>query len=513
LIYMGHNEFYGALGVGSTQQIGQNRSWILTYIRLQKLKTFQLVHDFITWIRQSVSGKNNTDDADRTLMHQVVKNQQIKLDSKEYNVARDYFSKNLSEIVRIIKANDVDVILSTLVSNLSDQEPFSHYFSEQVSDFQKDEWNAFYEQGLQLEASGRFSEAIQMYRNAGIIDNQSPVLHYRRGKCLQAIGQFEAAESEYKLAKDKDAIRFRATEEFNEIIRRVAYDHQVPLIEMEPVFKAYCKDSILGRTLFTDHLHPNFPGYFWMAKAFVDVMSRNHFIVPGEKWPWEREKTTDEYRQIAAVTDLEQEIANQRIRRLTSQWPFKEESIIRKNSGSDYDKMLESIVNEFLIQKLGWNEAHYKIADYLMRNNEPTRAMMEYKAVIKVTPFNYFPYIELADLHMRMNDLQEAENVLQKALEYSPHLPYAYAKLGMLYYFMNKRDQSIEKLEQAIKINKVNNRFTNDELAVAYYILSMDYGEKGEIDKAKQLIKKSLELNPDDTNARSVLETLNRVKM
>jgi len=511
LIYMGHNEFYGALGVGSTQQIGQNRSWVLFYMKLQKSKTFQMLHDFVSWLKRSVSDHSATQNRNRTLMQQVVKDQVIELNSKEYDIAKGYFKENLREIVQIAKKRNARVILSTLVSNLSDQEPFSHYFSELTTDFQKEEWNEVYKQGIQYESQQKFGDALKAYRTAALIDKKPPVLHFRRGKCLQALRQIDPAKSEFKLAKDHDAIRFRASEEFNEIIREIAYTEAVPVIDMEKIFEPYCRDFILGRALFTDHLHPNFPGYFWMAKGFVDAMSQNDILVPKDEWPWQRDKKMKEYREIAAVTDLEQEIANQRIRRLTSQWPYKQEIVLRKNSGNEYDKLIETTARDFFAMKLGWNEAHYKIADYFIKNEQIDRAINEYQAVIKVTPYNYFPYIELGDLYMRKNELDSAEKVFKDALQYSPHLPYAYAKLGMLYYFMHKRDQSVEKLESAIRINNLNRKFTNNELAIAYYILSMAYGEKGEIEKAKEMINKSIQLNPNDQKAKYVLETLNNV--
>ena len=38
LIYTGHNEYYGALGVGSEQSLGNSRWLIHTYLKLRSVK-------------------------------------------------------------------------------------------------------------------------------------------------------------------------------------------------------------------------------------------------------------------------------------------------------------------------------------------------------------------------------------------------------------------------------------------------------------------------------------------
>ena len=45
LIYMGHNEYYGALGVGSTQSVSRNRHLVKAYLALRKLRFFQLMEN------------------------------------------------------------------------------------------------------------------------------------------------------------------------------------------------------------------------------------------------------------------------------------------------------------------------------------------------------------------------------------------------------------------------------------------------------------------------------------
>ncbi|KPL08323.1 hypothetical protein AMJ86_01035 [bacterium SM23_57] len=512
LIYMGHNEFYGALGIGSTQQIGQNRNWVLFYMKLQKIRLFNLVRDLIGGFQGIFNGTSIESIQDQTLMARVVGNQYIGLHSREYRIARDYFAKNLEGIIKIAQKAGARVIASELVWNLTDQEPFSLQFSSKTQEIQQQRWRAYMDAGYDLEKSGRPNEALIQYHKAEKVDPAPAILYFRRAKCLQMTGNAEIAKKEYIKAKDADVLRFRASSDFDNVIREVCERNHVPVIELEKVFAPYCRDKILDRTLFTDHLHPNFPGYFWMAKAFCETMAENGCIAPPKQWEWGRDKTTGEYRRLAGVTDLELEIASQRIRKLTSHWPFKQEIVLRKNSGSDYDNLLEKIVQDLFERNVGWNEAHYRIARYLEKKGEYDQAAQEYEAVIKVTPFNYFPYLELANLQMRQGKYEQAEETLKEALTYSKYLPYAYAKLGLLYFFTKRHAASIEKLTQAIELNKRANRFKPDELAGAYYIMSMAYGEKGNLDSAISSAHEALKIKPDYKEAQDVLMKLKKAK-
>jgi len=507
LIYMGHNEFYGALGIGSTQRIGQNRNWVLFYMQLQKIRLFNLVRDLVGWI-QNLFVKTTIQPEAQTLMEKVVQNRYIELNSPTYKIALDYFEKNLEEIILLTQKSGAKVIASTLVSNLADQEPFANQYSTGLKEIQRKRWQRYLETGYELEKAKKPNEALVQYHKAENIDNLPAELYYRRAKCLQVTGNASIARKDYLCAKDRDVLRFRASSDFNRIIQAVGKRHNIPVIDMEKVFAPYCQDEILDKYLFTDHLHPSFPGYFWMAKAFSEEMAKSGCIVPAEKWEWGRGKTTAEYRQMAGVTDLDLEIASQRIRKLTVRWPFKHEVVLRKNSGSEYDDLLEKTVTELLQRKYGWNAAHYKMAKFFKKNQDYERAAREYEAVIKVTPYNYFPYLELANIRMRQTKYQQAEDMLKNGLKYSPNLPFIYAKLGMLYCFTNKFTAAIQRLEQAIEINRRTKHFKNEELAGAHYLLSVAYTRTGKREPAIHAAEMALQLKPNYSDAKALLKQL-----
>jgi hypothetical protein len=74
IIYAGHNEFYGAMGVASMESIGRNRSFVRMYLRLERFKLFMLVRDVIGKIRTAVIRKRAGEEGagDVTLMERIV---------------------------------------------------------------------------------------------------------------------------------------------------------------------------------------------------------------------------------------------------------------------------------------------------------------------------------------------------------------------------------------------------------------------------------------------------------
>ena len=122
LIYAGHNEYYGALGVGSVQSYGSSRTLIRLMLYLNKFKTTQLIRNSIQWIVSlSASGNNGSSG---TLMSRMAKDKSILLNSKGFNAGLEQFKDNLTDILHLIKDKGIPVILGRLVSNLKDQKPF-----------------------------------------------------------------------------------------------------------------------------------------------------------------------------------------------------------------------------------------------------------------------------------------------------------------------------------------------------------------------------------------------------
>ena len=70
IIYGGHNEYYGALGAGSTESLGSYPSFVRLYLNLQRFRTFLLLRNTTNKVLSLFRGGRSTQDieADATRM-------------------------------------------------------------------------------------------------------------------------------------------------------------------------------------------------------------------------------------------------------------------------------------------------------------------------------------------------------------------------------------------------------------------------------------------------------------
>ncbi len=485
LIYMGHNEFYGALGAASTQRFGSSRGFI-------KLRLFQLLRDGIGLVRPKTPIK----DTNRTLMEKMIGERVIPANSPIYSRAKSHFEANLREILQIITKHKVPVLVGTLVSNLASQPPFESAFSEGFT--QRREWQILMEQGDAAAREGKYAAAIQAYVTARHLDDSPAMLWYKLGICHHFLAHYNRALECFIRAKDQDVLRFRAPSEFNAIIRKVCAEANVPVVEIEKHLADHAPNGIIGEELMLDHLHPNLEGYFLMADAFCRAMAENHIIVDREHWPWERDLPAEELIRRAYVTELDMEIASLRILQLTSRYPFRYPKRLQVTTDSAYAEVLTQMAQSVLIRKTPWNEAHYRIADYLGKRGRFAAAEREYRAVLRVMPTNYYPYIFLANTLIAQNKMDQAEEALLQALKYSPQLPFAYAKLGVLYASRNDAQKAKPFLEKAIKLAPNSREFSQDDLAYVHYLRAVALAQLDELPEAKKEVEIALRIKPEE---------------
>ncbi|MEM1096667.1 MAG: GDSL-type esterase/lipase family protein [Bacteroidota bacterium] len=222
VIYAGHNEYYGALGVGSRLSGVQRWPWLKRLsLRMQDVVLYRLLQDLLTG-----------DEPPRlpgggTLMSRAVQDATIALDSEVYRAGIAQFARNMEDVLTIFGDAGIPVLLGTVASNLADQPPLG--------------------------------------------DAEAALEAFARGQVF-AETDTAAAYTAFQEAKEYDDIRFRAPEAINASIRTLAQSASVTLVDTEAVLRAASPGGLPG-TLFTDHLHPTAEGYALMATAFAQAMT------------------------------------------------------------------------------------------------------------------------------------------------------------------------------------------------------------------------------------------------
>ena len=423
LIYAGHNEFYGALGVGSLESIGRSRFLIKIYMKIQHLRLFRLLRQIINRLISTFKKDDlqNPKDFNATLMERIVSEQIIPLGSELYKRGKKQFSSNLDEILQQTDKAKVPVVLSELVSNLGDQSPFESVQSD------------------------TFPPAKEIYQQA---------------QKSEALGDYEKALQKYIWAKDLDALRFRATEDFNTIIHKLATKYKVPVVPMKQIFAEHSHHGIIGNELILEHLHPNMDGYFLMADGFYQTLRTEKFI--SSNWDSNRIKTSGEYKKNWGMTALDTIYGNLSIRWLKGGWPFKPKEI-HNTSLETYtprNKIDSTALQVLVDMEMGLEIGHLNLAKYYQEHKEYKEAYREYRALIYTIPYEVMFYEKASEMLLKLNKEKEAISILEESLRIRKNA-FAIKKLARLYLLNGNTNKALMYLAQADPVQTEDKEFLN----------------------------------------------------
>ena len=411
LIYAGHNEFYGALGVGSMESLGRNNNFVRTYLKLQRLKTFILLRDAIRFIYNlfgSASEDDSIDDPMETEMSRIVKEQTIPFGSSLYEAGKDQFRSNLHSILQKSKEAGVSVLISELVSNTRDQNPFISLGTDTILSAQK---------------------------------------LFEKARAYEKAGKYELARETYYRAKDMDALRFRAPEEFNDIIHSQANEFSIPVVPMKSYFESASPDRLIGNNLMNEHLHPNINGYFLMADAFYNAMKQERFI--SADWQDNNIKPNSYYQDRWGFTALDSSYALLTIRHLKGGWPFKKEGpntfLFQYNPKTKEDSIaLNILVSGDLTLELG----HIELARYYELQKNYERAFQENLALIYTVPNLDLFYDPALKILLTTSQYERALLLFEDALKYN-NSGFIIKWVGQLHLALGNTKEGIILLEKA----------------------------------------------------------------
>lgn len=499
IVYDGHNEFYGALGIASTETIGGIRWLTMTYLKLIHLKTFLLIRDGIN-LFVGIFRNSEERTPTGTMMERLAKGKYIPYGSSAYRQCLENFTANLLALKKICNENKIPVIISTQVSNLRDQPPFVSISSEELSENQTHEFERILQEGKSLYASGNFETAATVFQRAKNVDSMYAEVHFLQARCFDTIGYKHEAFLEYRTAKDYDQLRFRTSTDFNNAIRKIADQQTVFLADIEQTFRNQSPDSIIGKELILEHLHPNIHGYFLMAKEYANVMRHHQLIASSEEWIKRDTVNDDSLFLHRPVTELDELCAKRRIELLTSGWPFsKKENFPQLVT---FNHPLKEIVDRVLRAELSWEEAHVAAAEYYVKHGEQENAEREYKTLINQLPHNVSAYLILAQLYMRQERFAEASALLQQSLAVEPTY-FALTGLGSMSLDSGNVQRAISFFEHAVQQSTDLNQRSESG-----FLLGLAYSRAKNIERAKLELKRVLENNPDYKRARDLLHRL-----
>jgi tetratricopeptide (TPR) repeat protein len=482
VVYDGHNEYYGALGVASRESAGQARWLVRLYLRAIHLKTFLLLRHAVALLRSAPETPAGTGG---TMMERLARNQMVPLGSDTYNRGVESFRENLEELSGIAASLGTPVIIGTQVSNLRDLPPL---------DGQPDDTT-----GNGFTFSGNFHAALAQLQAARSRNPVSATLAYRQARMLDTLGRWNEADSLYEAARDLDRVRFRAISDLNTVIRLADSLPNIAVADCERKFRANSPNGLIGNNLILEHVHPTLRGNYLLAKEYVATMEREQILTSAKDWFFRDTLSDRQAWDLRTVTPIDEDFAARRIHALTSAWPFRTAAPLPADT---LPGPLREIVSRMLSGAMTWEEAHVAAAGIYRKLNDAPGYEREMLALKRYLPANISSYLLLGEFYYQTARFPECWNVLQESLPIEM-TRFALTTLGAIglqyrnpdtaYYFLTRAEPMCKTIEEKLQNS---------------YLLGAAYAGKGDTTSARIKLENVLKINPGFAPARRLLEQM-----
>jgi len=480
IVYLGNNEVVGPFGAGTVfQSFSPNLASIRAGLWVKSLRIGQLLDRLIQLLPRKEQNFNVWRGMEMFLENQ------IPFDDARLKKVYAHFEGNLTDIINTTRDSGSEVIVCTVATNLKDNAPFASMHKNGIGESQNADWEENYKAGIELEAEGRYTEAVNRYLRAVQIDDNYADLHFRLARCYEKLYRYEEAREYYAWARDTDTLRFRADTQINRIIRENVSGREnegVYLVDAERYFEENNQtlSKIPGENLFYEHVHMTFFGNYLIAKA---LFSKVRSLLPedmradtsGSTEPLSQERCA----VLLAFTMWDLHKILGRILERVNRPPF--------TNQIDHDIRLGKIV-----------EQKQRIKNFLTPS-VLTLVQKVYQSALEKNPDDWILHNNFAEFKKECGEYGKAEEHWRRVLESVPHFADVHNNLGALLVYEGKLDEAINYFNSAVDINPY--------LVEAHINLGVVLKKTGKRDEAKKHFSAALRLRPNDKTILYHLES------
>jgi tetratricopeptide (TPR) repeat protein len=516
LIYSGHNEYYGTMGVASTSRVGSNPLVINLVLKLRGLRIVQLLTNFYEGIKKSPNLKGEY--AGQTLMQRMVANQQIPFGSALYKKGIEQFISNMDETLNLFNKKGIPVFISNLVCNEIDLKPFVSNLPDSML---FPEFNKNFLLGLASFNNGNWDDAARFLHSANQMYSEHALCNYYLGKLAYTRGDYGHAKEYFIRAKNLDGLRFRAPTEINDVITKLCNKYRFAhLVDTKAAFDSSSLNHIVGSGLMLEHVHPNLKGYAIISNAFYEALKGGHIFSTTKQNEMDLSKLV----HAMPITSVDSLVGLYRISKLKKSWPFNEAlSNDSLKIESEDQKLAYAVVNEHR----RWPDAIDELYNYYMERKNLSRAKTIMESLILEHPTETYFYDKTANLCGALGLYEEAAFYFRRAFAISPTFEYA-RTLFVLYLKIDRPNDAMPYLDYAIQNNTSNLNFLSvrkyageiinlqkeiarDSLNLPILnLIAARYLTMGNKEGASKYVEKILRADPKNKEALAALEQIKK---
>jgi lysophospholipase L1-like esterase len=440
LIYTGHNEYYGALGAASTQNLGSNPRVINFILSLRNLKLAQFIINLYEGIKNAFGSGGIKSGGDR--MQLMVAKQEIPYHSDLYEKGITQFRDNMDEIMNLFSKQHIPLFVSNLVSNEKDLKPFISF----EPDSKSPEFKANLISGIKAFAGNNLKLAESCFKKANRLYSSSAICNYYLGQLAYKQNDFVKAKQYYLKAKDLDGLRFRAPEKFNEILTQLCNKYpDTKLVDTRAAFENNAPHQIIGDELTVDHVHPDLKGYAIMSDAFYEAIKKSKlFPEAGENSvTFKQLLTTMPENMVDSIAGV------YRVLNLKKRWPYNDLHAADSVKIATYE---EKLAYKLAFENIKWANIMDNLYTYYINNRQMLKARNVLENLALEYPTDADLYERIAMLSGELNDTENIIFNFKRSFDLAPSFNKAHY-LFVNYLKIDKPADAIFYIDYAISNN------------------------------------------------------------
>ena len=173
--------------------------------------------------------------------------------------------------------------------------------------------------------------------------------------------------------------------------------------------------------------------------------------------------------------------------------------------GSSYEKarkenLAETNYKEALGKSPEFLDALDSLGTLELRRRNAREALTYFRKGTSISPLNAARHLKIGESMFELEDFEGAEEAFKQSLELNPNQKQIYYRLGIALRKQGKLNEAEEYFNQAIGSS------SDDENL--HYNLGRVYFERGQKEKALSHLQRAVELKPDFSEAKTLLEKI-----
>lgn len=379
-----------------------------------------------------------------------------------------HYRFNLGRMIRLARSAGARVILVVPASNLRNCSPFKSDPQAGMDEVQRVRLEELVEGTQQLMQAGRWRQALATADEALAIDRRFARLQYLRGRILWQFGGHKQARKAFLRARDEDVCPLRALSEMVAIVRDVAAEQNVPLLDFERLIEKRSPGEVPGEEWFLDHVHPTIAGHRLLAEQLLELMRSEGLVAsPLSGGARQRviarvESRIDRRAHAVALKNLskvlgwagKQEESQKLALRAVAMIPDDAEAQFEAGNACLQLRRYDDAIRYFRTSlKLlpGSAKAFYGIGLAYELQQRPEKAIEQFRAALEHDPGFANAHFKLGRLYADANRIELAERHYRLALKLNPHDHLSRNGLGILLARRGERDAAEREFRRALR--------------------------------------------------------------